>query len=264
MTGRALGCLPAKVLPRQPRLAGLRMMARRAPAALDRAHIDPGALVLGNDTLGDCTAAGLLNHMRAVAALGGYQVRADTDDAIRFYAESTGYRPGQLATDLGGVEVDVLAYAARIGVQLESGDYFPLWGSADPQDRNALALVMAGMGAVYLGVQLAQSDMNQIEATNGACVLVPNNSAYGDTTPGSGGGHCLLGWSYTGLADGDMLGLLTWGAIQRATWGWLQSRIMEAHGLVWPQLTLASGFYPTGPDLDALRAQNEAFLNYGA
>ncbi|MBX0346576.1 hypothetical protein K2X14_17300, partial [Acetobacter sp. TBRC 12305] len=109
MTGRALGCLPAKVLPRQPRLGGLNMMARQAPARLDRSHIDPGPLMFGNDTLGDCTAAGLLNHARAVAALGGYQIEADTGDAIRFYAESTGYVPGQPRTDQGGVEVDVLA-----------------------------------------------------------------------------------------------------------------------------------------------------------
>ena len=35
-------------------------------------------------------------------------------------------------------------------------------------------------------------------------------------------------------------------------------------GLVWPQLTLANGLYPTGPDLDALRAQNAEFLNNDA
>ncbi len=238
------------------------MMARQAPARLDRSHIDPAPLMFGNDTIGDCTAAGLLNHARAVAALGGYQVKADTDDAIRFYAESTGDIPGQPRTDQGGVEVDVLAFAGRTGVQLASGPYFPLWGSADPQDRNALALIMAGMGAVYLGVQLSISDMNQIEVTNGACVLEADNSAYGDTTPGSAGGHCLLGWSYTGLADTDIVGLLTWGsAAMRCTWDWLKSRSMEAHGIVWPQLTLTSGLYPTGPDLDTLRAQNAEFLS---
>lgn len=259
--GRALGCLPAKVLPGQPTLAGLRMMARVAPARLNRSHIDPSPQMFGNDALGDCTAAGLLNHMRAVATLGGYQVQADTDDAVRFYAESTGYMPGEPATDRGGVEVDVLAFAARVGIRLYSGEYFPLWGSVDPQDRNALALVMAAMGGVYLGVQLAQSDMNQIAASNGVCVLDTNNGTYGDPTPGSAGGHCAVGWDYTDLSDAGTVGLLTWGSTAtRCTWDWLRSRIMEAHGLVWPQLTLASGLYPTGPDIDALRAQNAEFL----
>ncbi|WP_408736033.1 hypothetical protein [Acetobacter ascendens] len=36
----------------------------------------------------------------------------------------------------------------------------------------------------------------------------------------------------------------------------MKSRIMEAHGLIWPQLTLANGLYPSGSDLADLKAQN--------
>ncbi|MFS3135847.1 hypothetical protein ACLRDC_10780 [Gluconacetobacter sacchari] len=50
------------------------MTARRAPERLVRAAIDPAPLMLGNDRLGNCTAAGLGNHIRATAALAGYQV----------------------------------------------------------------------------------------------------------------------------------------------------------------------------------------------
>lgn len=260
MSGRKLGCRPAVVLPSQPRLDGLRMMARKAPSVLDRSHINPAPLLLGNDQIGDCTSVGLANALRATAALGGFQIGVDDDSAIQFYAESTGYRPGCPETDQGGIEVEVLSFAAGVGYQLEAGAYYPLWGTTDAQDRNALALIMASLGTVYLGVLLSQSDMNQIEATNGACVLEADNGAYGDTTPGSAGGHCLLGWSYSGLSDSDTVDLLTWGAIQKVTWGWLRSRIMEAHGLVWPQLKLANGLYPTGPDIDALKAQNAEFL----
>lgn len=256
MITRKLGCLPARRIPNQPRLDKLRMMARKAPAKLVRDHIDPQPLMLGNDVLGDCTSAGIGNYIRAVAALGGYQVAVTQADAVQFYARSTGYVPGNPDTDQGGIEVDVLATAGREGYALGSGPYFPLWGSIDPQDRNGLALLMAGFGAAYLGVQLSVSDMNQIEATNGACVLTPDNGAYGDTTPGSAGGHCLLGWSYRGLSDADTVDLLTWGTVQKVTWGWLKSRIMEAHGLIWPQLTLANGLYPSGADLADLKAQN--------
>nr|WP_194300225.1 hypothetical protein [Acetobacter lovaniensis] len=260
VSGRKLGCRPAVVLPGQPRLGGLRMMARKAPSVLDRSHINPAPLMLGNDQIGDCTSVGLANALRATAALGGFQIGVDDDSVIQFYAESTGYRPGCPETDQGGIEVEVLSFAAGVGYQLEAGAYYPLWGTTDAQDRNALALIMASLGTVYLGVLLSQSDMNQIESTNGACVLEADNGAYGDTTPGSAGGHCLLGWSYSGLSDSDTVDLLTWGAIQKVTWGWLRSRIMEAHGLVWPQLTLANGLYPTGPDIDALKAQNVEFL----
>lgn len=261
MMQRKLGCRPAKTQPNQPRLSGLRMMARKAPARLIRDHIDPAPLMLGNDQLGNCTSVGIANHLRATAALGGYQIDICTGDAVRFYSESTGYNPAIPSSDQGGIEVDVLTVASRTGYTLDNGwVYTPLWGSVDPQDRNALALIVAGIGAAYLGVLLSQSDMNQIEATNGACVLKPDNHAYGDTTPGSAGGHCLLCWSYSGLSDDDTLEMLTWGTMQRATWGWLKSRIMEAHGLVWPQLTLANGLYPTGPDLDVIKQQNVEFL----
>lgn len=258
---RRLGCLPARVQARQPRLAGLRMMQVLPPPRLLRTGIDPAPLMLGNDTLGDCTSAGLGNAIRAVAALGGYQVAVTQADAIRFYAASTGYSPASPATDLGGVEADILAYAARHGFALGAQTLYPLWGSADPLDFNALRLVMAGFGVAYLGVRLSVSDMDLIEATDGACVLDVTGQTCGDTTPGSAGGHCLLAWAYDGTAPTDRVTLLTWGsAATRCTWRWLASRIMEVHGLLWPQLVLANGSYPTGPDLATLRARNAALL----
>ncbi|WP_039904938.1 hypothetical protein [Acetobacter tropicalis] len=251
MTNRKLGCKPAETRPLQPRLSGLRMMARKAPARLVRNHIDPAPLMLGNDQIGDCTSVGLANHLRATAALAGYQIDVATGDAVRFYSESTGYDPRDPDTDQGGVEVDVLGIAGRDGYHLDSGAFYPLWGSIDPQDRNALALIVAGMGAAYLGVQLAQADQ---------APGVWDIDRAGDNTPGSWGGHCLLLWDYTGLADDDQVTLLTWGMRQKATWRWVRSRIMEAHGLIWPQMVLPSGLYPTGPDIDRLRADNAAYL----
>lgn len=248
---RQLGCKPAETRVNQPRLSGLRMMARKAPARLVRDHIDPAPLMLANDQIGDCTSVGIANHLRATAALAGYQIDVSTGDAIRFYSESTGYNPANPDSDQGGVEVDVLGIAGRDGYHLDHGAYYPLWGTIDPQDRNALALVVAGMGCAYLGVQLAVADQ---------APGVWDIDRSGDNTPGSWGGHCLLLWDYTGLADEDEVTLLTWGTRQKATWRWVQSRIMEAHGLIWPQMVLPSGLYPTGPDIDRLRADNSAFL----
>lgn len=248
---RKLGCKPAETRNNQPYLSGLRMMARKAPTRLVRDHIDPAPLMLANDQIGDCTSVGLANHLRATASLAGYQIDVSTGDAVRFYSESTGYRPANAESDQGGVEVDVLGIAGRDGYHLDHGTYYPLWGTVDPQDRKALALVVAGMGCAYLGVQLAAADQ---------APGVWDTDRTGDNTPGSWGGHCLLLWDYTGLGDNDLVTLLTWGVRQKATWRWLHSRIMEAHGIIWPQMVLPSGFYPIGPDLDLLRADNAAFL----
>jgi len=45
-------------------MSGLRLLARAAPPKLIRDHIDLSPLMLDNDTLGDCTSAGLALRYR--------------------------------------------------------------------------------------------------------------------------------------------------------------------------------------------------------
>lgn len=248
-----LGCLPAKTLPRQPVLTNTRMMARLPPARLDRSRINPSPRMLANDIAGDCTSAGIGNALRAISALGGYQTDVTDDNALMFYEESAGYR-GTPETDIGAVETEVLSYALRHGYPTESGTYYPLWGSTDT-GRNSVALLMASLGVAYLGVQLSTSDMDNVARRGPDTVLTLDNGI-----PGSAGGHCLLAWDYTGMSDTDTVTLLTWGMKIKCTWEWLDSRIMEAHGMVWPQLRMPQGLYPTGAMLDDIRAANRRFL----
>ena len=114
---------------------------------------------------------------------------------------------------------------------------------------------MASLGVAYLGVALSNSDMDNV-ARHGADTFLTLDSGI----PGSAGGHCLLAWDYTGLGDNDTVTLLTWGMKIRATWGWMLSRVVESHGLLFPQLTKATGLYPTGADMDYIRDQNKRFL----
>lgn len=262
MTLRKLGCHPARMHARQPLLSGMQaFMARTAPQRLRRERIDPAPLMLGNDVLGDCTAAGIGNHIRATAALAGYQVAVYTDDAVRFYARSTGYVPDNPLTDQGGAEVDVLSTALRAGYALADQTLFPLWGSVDTGDLNGIRNITAGLSAAYLGVRLARADMWE-DATGSLAPVwdTVTPASHGDPTPGSAGGHCLLLWDYDGTGDTDPITLLTWGSLQRATWRWLRSRLMEAHGLAWRQLLPGGILAPTGQDWDALVAANAAYL----
>lgn len=250
-----LGALPAVTYSCQPRLNTLEMMGRIAPPWLDRSSVNPAPIMGGNDALGDCTSVGLANSIRAVSALNGYQTAISAEDAISFYAHSTGYEVGHPETDRGGVEVDVLTYAATYGLKLENERLYPLWGSIDPDDLNGMRLAMTNLGPVYLGVQLAIAD----QATMGHLWDTEAQSA-GDPTPGSWGGHCLLAWDYTGTEDTDEVTLLTWGTTQRATWRWLRSRMMEVHGLLWPQLATPGHGFLTIKDLETLRMANSSFL----
>ncbi|MCE2563410.1 hypothetical protein [Komagataeibacter sp. FNDCF1] len=267
MINRKLGCRPAEHRPGQPHLSVMRgFCARQAPPRLIRDHIDPHPAMLGNDTLGDCTSAGIGNHLHATGALAGFDVSGiTTDAAVRFYSLSTGYVPGNPTTDNGGVEVDVLTTALRDGYALADQTLYPIWGSADPGDLNGVRNIAAGLSAAYLGVQLAQSDMWEDEDGNLAPVWDTQTPiGHGDTTPGSAGAHCLLLWDYAGTADTDLVTLLTWGSKQKATWRWVRSRIMEAHGLAWGQLHAPGGLYPDGYDWDALVAANDAYLRGAA
>lgn len=257
-----LGKLPAKRDPRAPLLHGMKLLGRRAPNRLIRNHIDPSPKMLGNDTLGDCTSAGIGNSLRAQSSLSSFMTGVSTDDAIAFYAFSTGYVIGDPATDNGGVEIDVLAYAARNGYPTSGGRMYPLWGSVNHEDMNSIRLATAAFGSTYLGLQLAESDMYQDERGDMVDVWDTNTPvSFGDPTPGSAGGHCAVMWSYTGTGDDDIVEILTWGKKQRATNRWLRSRLDEVHAIAWRQLQPASGLFPSGTDWDRLVADNASFLN---
>ncbi|MBV1835675.1 hypothetical protein [Acetobacter estunensis] len=260
MVTRALGKRPARHDPRAPKLTRLSFMQRAAPLRLIRDHIDPAPLLLGNGTIGDCTSVGLANSFRAQSACGGFQVDVTTDEAVAFYSLSTGYVPDNPSTDQGGVELDVLATAARDGYALATQTLFPLWGTMEVADLNAARLCMAAFGPVYCGFLLSESDMWTTELGALASVWDTDVPAgRGDTTPGSAGGHCALLWDYTGTGDTDLVSILTWGTIQKATWRWVRSRMDEVHAIAWPQLKPASGML-NGQDWETLRAENAAYL----
>lgn len=251
-----LGCRTAVYDPRMPRMGSLLSKGAplKAPDSIVRPR-SPKVQMFGNDTLGDCTAAGIFNSLEVVASLAGFSVPADTSDAVNFYSASTGYVKGDPSTDRGGYEVDVLRHAAQFGVVAAGNTFYPLPWTADPQDFDSMRLSIALTGCAYLGVELAVSDMNEAEASAMDCVLDVDNSRFGDPTPGSEGGHCLLAYEYTGSSDTDTITLVTWGGTKiRCTVRWLKSRIMEQHAILWTQLASPAGLYPVGGRLDKLRA----------
>jgi hypothetical protein len=249
MMTRCLGKLPAVTRANMPTMEGQRLLARQAPPKLIRSHIDPRPQMDENDRLGLCTAAGLANVARAQAALGRFEIAIPTEKTVAFYSQSTGYDPNNANSDQGGVEVDVLASAARDGFDIgEQTKLFPIWGSVDSGDLNGIRLVAAELGPVYLGVALAMAD--QMEGTW-------DTTTAGDQSPGSWGGHCLLLWSYDGIQPDSTVTLLTWGTTQKATWRWLQSRMDEAHAVVFRQLRKANTL---GMDYDKMEADCASYL----
>lgn len=253
---RKLGLKNGAIVVNEP-VANFKLLARKAPAVCMRPHIDPDPLMFANDRLSDCTAAGVGNSIRAAAAIGGYMIDMREDNAIDFYSASTGYSPNVSGSDGGSTGPNALDYASKNGFPVSYATMFPLWGTVRHTDRNAVANIIDGLATCAIGVGLSESDMNQINATDGVCTLYRNNSLHGDITPGSAGGHFLLMWEYEGLGDNDPVTLLTWGSkTVKCTWDWFNDRAFEAHSVIWRQLSKPDGKYVTNEDFDRLADNN--------
>ncbi len=206
--------------------------------ALDRSALDFSPGLYRNDTLPDCTAAGMANAFTAASlVLTGAVPAIDSTRIPLFYAACVGCAAtdaAMAATD-GAVMLDVLDEVEASGFDV--GQQVPLvstFAVIDPSDRTALAHAISARGAAYLGIQLTEMDMTAFGA---------GTTLNDDVSDHSGivGGHCLVAWSYTGLHDTDTVLLATWGRLAPCTWRWLGRRLDEAYSLSWPQLESASG-----------------------
>jgi hypothetical protein len=219
-----------------------------APVVLDRRAVPFMPRLFANDILPDCTAAGLANAAGAVAALNGYALNIDPTLVPRFYADCVGCAPtfdAMAATD-GAVMLDVLRLQAQSGFAIGPQSLAGRSGTIDPTSRIALALGLARFGAGYWGVTLRERDMEL-----GARVW---DVLDGRDDGAVVGGHCVIAFDYTGLADTDTVRIGTWGEWRPASWAWVHARIAEAHGVVWRQLARPDGTYWTGLNADRLTA----------
>lgn len=248
----------AEALARAPSVASHRLAAMPAPPRLRRDTVPFTPGLYDNDTLPDCTAAGLANVARAFGTLNGAEPVVDPDSVPRFYAACAGVNDTyeDMAASGGAVMLDVLRRQLTAGFDV--GQQTPLvadFVTLDIGNRQQLATAMVRLGALYCGCELAVAD----QAGIGKVWDTGTPASAGDPQPGSWGGHCLIAWAYSGLEDSDYVVLGTWGAWQAATWAWLQSRLAEAHGLAWRQLMPAGGPAWYGLDYDRLRADGEAW-----
>jgi|HubBroStandDraft_1064217.scaffolds.fasta_scaffold09885_10 hypothetical protein len=221
------------------------------PPTLDRTGIAYQPILANNDSLPTCTVAALLNAALAIEALQGAGGLAIKDGCwLPFYAALAGCAPTPevIAGTDGLVLLDVLRRQGTRGFDI--GAVAPLTGDFGtvPLEINSLASCAAGLGGVYVGLDLYQSDMDAVDvgrpwAANGMGAVGPLV-----------GGHCVWLWSYEGLQPDSMIQIATWGALQQASWAWLLPRLQEAYGLLLPGIE--------GPDVDlaALKVANARWL----
>lgn len=165
----------------------------------------------GNDTLGDCTIAGVAHAITVYHGLLGAQDIMSNQAVVSLYEKLTG---GQ---DTGLNELDVLKYWRTSKV---SGDEILAFASIDPKNHTHVEQAVKLFGGVYLGFQVQQN-------------CIPDFDARKPWTPGplTQDGHAVFAVAY----DQNGVTVLTWGNTQQGTWAWWDECVDEAYAILPPE-----------------------------
>ena len=189
--------------------------------------------LMGNDQIGDCTAAAIGHAIEQwTAYTDPAPVVMSTPQVVAAYSAFSGYVPSDPATDQGSTCLTALQYWRTAGVQTPDGGPDTLTAFARLRTVDEVRRAIATFGNAYAGVALPLSAQTEEvwSATSDA--------------PGSWGGHCvpLVGYNAIGPV------CVTWGALKQMTWAWWTTYSEEAYALLSPDWLRATGADPAGVD----------------
>jgi len=166
----------------------------------------------GNDTLGDCTIAGIAHADTTYEGLIGQKSIPSRCTVVSLYKKLTG---GQ---DTGCNMLDVLNYWRQNKC---FGDKIIAYTEIDPKNHTHIQQAIQLFGGVYIGFNVQE---NAIDDFNNGTTWTPGNL--------TGDGHAVYLIAY----DQDTVTVLTWGGYIKATWAWLDYTCDEAYAIVPPEL----------------------------
>lgn len=222
-------------------------------ADVDRSSKVPSFPMYGNDQIGDCTIAGLAHLLGAVSAYGsGTEVMFSDAEVQKTYSRVGGYVPGNPDTDNGCLCLDVLNDAQANGMADTSGKVHKVAAHAqlgNPADEELLAQCLQVFGSVYVGFNVQQVIEAEFEQGQ-VWTWQPGGQVIG--------GHCVvLQRRYPCGSMHGVLEYITWGARQRADFGWQARAVEEAHVVITPEWLRANGTTVEGLDLRQLLADSQ-------
>ena len=195
-----------------------------------------------NDTLGDCTIAGVGHAVQVWSAETGAMATVPDKMIQGYYEKWDGYVPGDPSTDHGGVELDVLNSWRKQGF-----DGHKLLAFADAKATNLVEIRQAItlFGGVYIGLALPLTAQKQ-----DVWDVVKDGGSKAEK--GSWGGHCVFVPKY----DAKSFTCITWGQPKTMTLAFWKKYCDEAHALLGQNWLNAKGS-PAGFN----RAQLQADLS---
>ena len=171
----------------------------------------------GNDTVGDCTCAGAAHKITEVSGMLGVKDIPNVSDILSIYYKLTG------GPDTGLSLLDILNYWLNnpiLGMNLIG------YVAIDPKNHNDVMIAQELFGGLYIGFNVQENAITDFE----------NGTTW---TPGTltGDGHCVV------MEDSDKNGVtvLTWGNIQKATWGWNDECVEEIYALIFDDTLIIDG-----------------------
>lgn len=189
----------------------------------------------GNDRLGDCVVAGAAHMVQLWSAMNQNEIVFPEQMVVQLYMMLT---RGQ---DTGLVMLDFLNYWRKQGL---GGQHPWAFAAVEPSDHRTFKIGMELFGGLYLGLGLPLSAQDQIGKGKTWTVV---NSTKGKS--GSWGGHCVNAVDF----DGRGVTCVTWGRLQKMTWGFVSKYVEEAYAII-PQDFVARGNPMGGFDLQTLQA----------
>jgi len=178
--------------------------------------------MMDNDTLGDCTIACPGHLIQAWTASSGSEVTVPDSVILSAYENWCGYVDGDSSTDQGGDILTVLQDWQAKGL----GGYSISSSAEIKVDEIRIQQGVYVFGGVNGGVELPISAQSQV----GGLWDVVGDGQTGNSAPGSWGGHCTAIVGY----DVDGVTLVTWGALQQATWRFVMAYYDEMHAIISP------------------------------
>jgi hypothetical protein len=216
------------------------------PAARDwsqKSGVDTTYQMFGNDSLGDCVIASLLDQLLTWAGQTGALFLPTLQDALDGYQKFGGWDPNNSkATDNGCVMLDVVT---RLQEETLAGQKIRGFVHVNPKSPELLAAALEFFGGLWMGWDLPIAWQSA-----GVWGTSPNGSTSGDWAPASWGRHA----THVPLWSPGMAGLITWTEHQPFTLDAAPAYCSEAYALVSDELwaILTSGQCPAGVDVQKL------------
>lgn len=236
-------------LPNDPTKPRVRLAAHLTgavpPPSADWANV-PNWGMLANDEWGDCTCAGDGHIAELLTFYGqGTETLITDTQALAVYSAISGFNrnagpPGSNPTDQGATVQAALGYLRTTGI---AGVKLAAFAEIQPGNMTGIQTACAELGGLSAGVNLPANAQQQFEAG------LPWSVAADDG--GIEGGHCIVLAGY----DPDYLYFVTWGKVQRATYGWWEKYGEEIWACVSADWISARGSDPEGVNLVSLGAE---------